>query len=134
MKMIVAAGLLWLALPALAEVPGLLPRLVVDEPIFEGGEFSPGTLVEHEFTLRNEGNAPLVIEEVRTGCSCAATAYDQTIAPGGQGRVRLTVHVYSEWAGRDLRRAVWLRTNDPEAGQVSLVLRGRVAEPSTPGP
>ena len=106
----------------------LRPRLVIDEPVFEGGEFRPGATLSHEFTLRNEGAAALEIEEVRTGCSCTVAAYDRIIAPGGQGRVRLTVEVYREWAGRDLRRTVWLTTNDPEAAQVSLVVRGRVAE------
>jgi len=121
-------------LPARAETPGLRPRLVIDEPIFESGEFRPGAALDHEFTLFNKGDAPLEIEEVRTGCSCTVAAYDRTIAPGGQGRVRLTVEVYREWAGRELRRTVWLTTNDPEAAQVSLVVRGRVAEPVVDGP
>jgi hypothetical protein len=124
---------LWSALPAQAETPGAHhPRLSIDEPVFEGGAFRPGESLTHEFTLRNKGNAPLLIEEVRTGCSCTVAAHDRTIAPGGQGRVRLTVDVYREWAGRDLLRTVWLKTNDPEAAQVSLVVRGRVAEPDGP--
>ena len=122
------------ALPAQAAESGPRPRLVVAEPVFEGGEFRPGTTFSHEFTLLNEGNAPLEIEEVRTGCSCAAAAYDRTISPGGQGRVRLTVEIYREWAGRDLRRTVWLSTNDPESGQVTLVVRGRVAESAADDP
>jgi len=118
---------LWAALPALAEGLEPRPRLVIDEPVFESGGFRPGAAFSHEFTLRNEGGAPLLIEEVLTGCSCAAVAYDRTIAPGGRGRVRLTVEVHREWGGRDLRRTLWLTTNDPEAAQVSLVVRGRVA-------
>jgi hypothetical protein len=123
---------LWAALPVQAETPGARPRLSLDEPIFEGDEFRPGESLTHEFMLRNKGDAPLLIEEVRTGCSCTVAAYDRTIAPGGQGRVRLTVDVYREWAGRDLLRTVWLKTNDPEAAQVTLVVRGRVAEPDGP--
>lgn len=129
----VLAGLFWglvlgAAPPLQAGESQARPRLSVDRPVFEGARFQPGAPFSHEFILRNEGRAPLLIEEVRTGCSCAAAAYDRTIAPGGQGRVRLTVDVYREWAGRDILRTVWLTTNDPEAAQVSLVLRGRVAE------
>ena len=128
-KRVVLAGLfLLLTLPALAEGTGPLPRLVIYEPVFEG-KFRPGTAFEHEFTLFNKGKAPLLVEVVRTGCSCTATAYDQSIPPGGQSRVRLALDVHAEWAGRDIRRTVWLMTNDPEAGQVSLVVRGRVAGP-----
>jgi hypothetical protein len=123
---------LWAAQPLQAGEPGARPRLRVDEPVFDGGELRPGASFHHEFTLRNEGRAPLLIEEVRTGCSCAVAAYDRTIAPGDKGRVRLTVDVYREWAGRDLLRTVWLTTNDPEAAQVSLVVRGRVAEADIP--
>ena len=118
------------ALPLLAEEPG--PRLRVDEPVFAGALFTPGASFSHEFILRNEGRAPLLIEEARTGCSCAVAAYDRTIAPGGQGRVRLSVDVYREWAGRDILRTVWLTTNDPEAAQVSLTVRGRVDKTGGP--
>jgi len=124
--------LLWAALPALAEEPGARPRLKVDEPVFEGARFKPGTPFNHEFILRNVGRAPLLIEDVRTGCSCAAAAYDKTIAPGGEGRVRLSVEIHREWAGRDILRTAWLTTNDPQAAQVSLVVRGRVAEADGP--
>ena len=118
---------LWPAPRLLAEKPEPRPRLVIEEPVFEGGELRPGAAVSHEFTLLNEGDAPLLIEDALTGCSCIAAAYDRVISPGGRGRVRLTVEVHREWAGRELRRAVWLSTNDPEAAQVSLVLRGLVA-------
>ena len=118
---------LLLAQPAQAERVGLRPHLVIDEPVFEV-EFKPGVAFEHYFTLRNEGKLPLLIENVLTGCGCAAVAYDESIPPGGRGGVRFTVYVYPEWSGRELRRAIWLMTNDPEAGQVSLVVRGRVAE------
>jgi hypothetical protein len=111
----------------LAEEPGARPRLRVDEPVFEA-ELRPGESFSHEFILRNEGRAPLLIEDVRTGCSCSAAAYDRVIAPGARGRVRLTLEIYREWAGRDILRAVWLTTNDPEAAQASLTVRGRVAE------
>ena len=136
MNRVVLAGLLLgpvllSAPPARAEEPR--PRLVIEEPVFESGELRPGAVFEHEFTLRNEGEAPLLISEARTGCSCAVAAYDRAVAPGGRGRVRLTVDVYREWAGRELRRTVWLTTNDPEAAQVSLVVRGRVAETAEGG-
>jgi hypothetical protein len=132
-------GLFWFfvlssALPVQAAESGLRPLLVIAEPVFLVFEFRPGAAFSHEFILFNQGGAPLEIGEVRTGCSCAVAAYDRTIAPGGQGRVRLTVEVYRQWAGRELRRTVWLTTNDPGAAQVTLVVRGRVAESAADGP
>ena len=128
MKLMTVIGLfLGLVQPAWAEAPESRPRLVVDDPVIEG-EFRPGEEFRHEFTLWNRGDATLLIEAPKTGCSCVAVASDPVIPPGGQGRVRLSVTVYREWAGRDLKRSVWLMTNDPEAGQVQLVVRGRVAE------
>ena len=129
MSRIIFAGLcfvLWPVARSLAADPA--PRLVIDEPVFESREIRPGTVFSHEFTLLNEGDAPLLIEDVSTGCSCLVAAYDRSIAPGGRGRVHLAVDVYQKWAGRDFYRTVWLATNDPEAAQVSLVVRGRVAE------
>ena len=113
------------AAPASPDLPA--PRLVIDAPVFEGGEFPPGAAFTHEFVIRNEGQAPLTIEEAQAGCSCAVVRYDRTISPGGSGRVAVTIDVYREWAGRELRRTFWLISNDPAVGQFPLVVRGRVA-------
>lgn len=45
----------------------LVPHLVVIEPLFEFDRVLEGEAVEHDFLIENRGDAPLAIQQVRTG-------------------------------------------------------------------
>ena len=44
---------------------GRSPRLVVTESTYNWGKLLKGDTLEHKFTIRNEGDAPLLIEKVK---------------------------------------------------------------------
>lgn len=47
--------------------------------------------VSHTFTIKNAGDAPLVITRVATPCACTTPEYSQEpIAPGKEGRITVT--------------------------------------------
>jgi hypothetical protein len=47
-----------------------------------------GTEAKHIFTFRNLSNAPLIIDNVRTDCSCTASDWDDApIAPNAIGKI-----------------------------------------------
>lgn len=108
------------------ESPAALPRLILDQPVYEAGEIEGGTTIAHDFTIKNEGQAPLVISEVRAGCGCIVSDFDKDIAPGESGQVTITMKVYQEWAGHSLRRTAWIVNNDPISPQVRLTMNARV--------
>ncbi|MDL2226956.1 DUF1573 domain-containing protein, partial [Deltaproteobacteria bacterium OttesenSCG-928-M10] len=60
------------------------------------------------------------------GCGCSVADYDRTIEPGQTGKITITVKVYREWAGQNVRKAAWVLTNDPLNPQVRLIMVGRV--------
>ncbi len=111
------------------ESAGPKPRLMVEQPVYEAGDIEAGTQVSHEFLIRNEGDAPLEITEVKPGCGCSAAMFDRVVAPGETGRITISVKVYREWAGQELRKTAWVLTNDPLAPQLRLVVSGLVQEP-----
>ncbi|WP_448382017.1 DUF1573 domain-containing protein [Desulfosoma sp.] len=43
------------------------PKIVVQSPQADLGEVMENGTVSHDFVVRNEGNAPLVVEQVRPG-------------------------------------------------------------------
>ena len=103
------------------------PRLELPETSFQAGPVQPGGLVTHEFELKNEGDAPLIINQIQAGCSCLVTAPNQAaIEPGATGRVTVSLSIFREWAGRRVSRAVWLLTNDPLAPQTRLLITAQV--------
>ncbi len=43
------------------------PLAVIEKPVHDFGAVYAGEKIYHAFEIRNEGNAPLEIEEVKTG-------------------------------------------------------------------
>jgi Protein of unknown function (DUF1573) len=64
--------------------------------------------VKHIFTFRNLSNAPLIIDNVRTDCSCTASDWDtEPIAPNAIGKI--TVEYDAKKKGYFKKRlTVWL--------------------------
>lgn len=92
------------------------PSIVIETMTFDFGHVENGQIVSRELTVRNEGNADLVIDSVSTSCSCtAASVTPMTIAPGGTG----TLHIEFDSGAHgpdltgELIRQVFVTTNDP---------------------
>jgi Protein of unknown function (DUF1573) len=90
------------------------PKISVDPSSFDFGKALPEKTLEKQFSIRNFGDADLVIEQVTTTCGCTAALLDEesrTLKPGrsGQLRVRLQTRDYS---GK-IVRSVMVRSNDP---------------------
>jgi hypothetical protein len=122
-------GLLLLAGPARADekAPVAAPRISVEPPSFDFGKALPGKTLEKQFSLRNFGDAPLVIEQVSTTCGCTAALLDdahKVLKPGesGQLRVRLQTRDYS---GKVVR-SVLVRSNDPQTKLLEIKVEATV--------
>ena len=90
-----AAGLLAalaVARPSRAEdKDAAAPRIRVEPEAFDFGKALPGKTLRKEFTLRNFGDAELVIEGVTTTCGCTAAISAKTRLEAG-GSTQLTRH------------------------------------------
>ena len=77
--------LLLVAAPPEAPVEWLQPLTVTLEDTFVDEP------VTYTFQFRNTGEAPLLIENVRVGCGCTATEWQETpVAPGETGQITVT--------------------------------------------
>ena len=90
------------------------PKISVEPTTFDFGNALPEKTLEKQFSIRNFGDAPLVIEKITTTCGCTAGLLaddSRVLKPGqsGQLRVRLQTRDYS---GK-LVRSVMVRSNDP---------------------
>lgn len=104
------------------------PHMIFDQTEHDAGEIDPATVISNTFTFKNEGDAPLIIERVLSGCGCAVIEADREVAPGETGRVTISVRVYREWAGQSIRKASWIFTNDPLSPQIRLIMTAQVRE------
>lgn len=106
--------------------PGPAPRVVVDQPVADLGSADRGQTVAHDFVLRNEGETPLEILEVRPACGCTVAEYDRVIPPGGTGKV----HAELDTKGIEgaVAKSITVLTNDPANPRLQLTLRIRIEE------
>ncbi len=100
-----------LALAAGAPAQARKPRADFKATSHDFGKVKQGDVVTHEFTFRNEGSAPLVVERIETTCGCtAALVSEKRIAPGRDGRIKTTFDTRG-YSGR-MTRFLYVVSND----------------------
>jgi hypothetical protein len=87
----------------------------------------PGDVVRRVFHIGNAGREPLGLRLVSTSCACSTvTLSSQTIQPGTEGTVRLTIR--SQGVGLSDQRLV-LATTDPYWPQITLGVELKTPQP-----
>jgi hypothetical protein len=110
----------FLAVPLGAdEKAAAAPRIRVEPEGFDFGKAQPGKTLRKEFTIRNFGDAELVIEGVSTTCGCTAAISAQSrVEPGGRTSLRVTFDTRT-FSGK-VERDVLVRSNDPKTPLVQV--------------
>lgn len=68
---------------------GPLPVAVFSETDWDFGTINEGDKVVHTYKVKNTGEAPLIIQDVKPTCGCTAPDWTKTpIPPGGEGFVK----------------------------------------------
>lgn len=130
---VVAAALVAaLALPEAArgeDAQAAAPRIRVEPEAFDFGKALPGKTLRKEFTLRNFGDAELVIDGVTTTCGCTAAITAETrLAAGASTQLQVTLETRS-YSGK-LERQVLVRSNDPKTPLLSVRVSATVEKPA----
>lgn len=103
---------------------GAAPRVVAPQTTYDFGKGFEDRVLSHTFILKNEGDAPLRVEDVDPDCACTVAEYDRDIPPGGEGRIILTIKPYSVM--RNFLKNTTIKLNDPSRPQLVLTMKGYV--------
>lgn len=89
------------------------PNISVSADSYDFGSISQSGVVTHVFTVRNDGDAGLVIKDVRALCACTTAAISsEEIPPGGTAELTLTYDpAYHKTVGK-VTRTVVIESND----------------------
>lgn len=112
--------------PAAAQKAPEGPRPVIDiaEKIKDFGTVAKGEKIRAIFEVRNTGNAPLEVTQVRPTCGCTVASFDRTIPPGGTGKI--TAEMDTTGFSGPVSKAVLVFSNDPATPQVNVVIKADV--------
>ena len=102
-----------------------VPKIEVKQAEFDFGEIFQGDKVNHTFVFYNRGEAPLVIDRVKSSCGCtAALLSSKQILPGEEGTIKATFDS-ARFQG-DIHKAIMLYSNAPGAGSTRFTIKGKV--------
>jgi uncharacterized protein DUF1573 len=113
------------ALPALAG--GEAPRAVFQETRFDFGRAMYGSVVEHDFWVKNEGSAALKIVKASMTSPLLVTRMPRELAPGGEGVIHFKLDTAALRGPFKGQITVFL--NDPDLPEADLSFEGVVIPP-----
>lgn len=101
------------------------PKAVCSGSVYDFGEKSDTETIEHVFTLRNAGDQPLEIQDLRVSCGCTiGLISEKMILPGGESKVHASFRLKGRRGPQ--RQSLHVRTSDPVQSEILLTLIGRV--------
>jgi len=103
------------------------PKAVFPETRFDFGRAMYGSVVEHDFVLRNAGSAVLRIEKATMTSPLLVTRMPRELAPGGEGLIHFKLDTAALRGPFDGQITVLL--NDPDLPEVDLSFEGVVIPP-----
>lgn len=101
------------------------PAAFIPEPQFEFAPVVDGGTVVHDFIIENQGNVPLLITDIRTGCACAVASHPKFILPNDKGKITITIDT-TGYGGRDFSRDIMITTNEPMNSMLKVGISGRI--------
>lgn len=108
-----------------ADKSSFIPVAVLKEAGFQFDPVIEGTVITHEFIIKNTGNVPLSIERVKASCGCTTADYTKQILPGAEGKISIKGNT-TGYAGRKFLKTIAVYTNDPKNRQLNLYFKGEV--------
>jgi len=105
---------------------GPYPRAVLRESLHRFAGMQIGATGSHSFAVRNDGDAPLLLQAGKVTCKCTfPTVSADPVLPGESVEILLTWQPESAEAQFHQSAEIW--TNDPENEQLTLQIAGSVA-------
>jgi hypothetical protein len=102
------------------------PKAISDELDFNAGDIQQGSLISHEFVIKNTGSDPLTLKI--KSCTCGGVKYEapSSITPGKTDKIKVSIP--TKFLKGSYQRDVLIETNDPEKKEIHFTIRATVQE------
>ncbi len=99
------------------------PRVHSDEPVFDFGRVDNTQKVEHDFVVKNTGDAPLELGKIKTSCGCTVAKLTKTtLQPGEETSIHATLSLKGKEGTKTT--VVTVPSNDPQTPNYQLKFTG----------
>ncbi len=101
------------------------PKITLDQTEFDFGNVTEGDKLTHVFTIKNTGDAPLLIDRVRTSCGCTvADLKTKEIAPGASGEVEVSFDTKGRMGPN--RKTITISSNDKQTPNANVEIKANI--------
>ncbi len=102
------------------------PTIAVEKDEASIGECIAGTLAKVAYTIRNTGDAELIVTNVGASCGCLAPerSWPERLGPGASGTIQLGIDTWA-FSGR-LKEPLTVFSNDAKQPRLTVWLTGQV--------
>ena len=123
---------LWVPVTASAQDDGFgpppvpsrtLPKIRIDNPEFDWGKILQGEKQRHTYKIRNDGNGPLRINNVKSSCGCTTVDWTKIVEPGKFGEVTLEINT-TKLRTKHVRKYATINCNDPKSPKTKVFIGG----------
>ena len=105
------------------------PKISV-EPALQDLGTQPQQLIELVFTIKNTGNADLVIEKVSVSCDCTSAELEKNTIPAGEStELRVKFDPAEDNLYGEIQRIIYLRSNDLDKPEAEAEFRVTIQKP-----
>ena len=114
-------------MPITADTPlytNNIAKITLEETDFNFGSVNEGDVVKHTFKLKNVGNQPLLITDIRTSCGCTVPTWNKSpIAANANDQVEVKFDTKGK-ANEQVKKITIIANTFP--AETELILRGMV--------
>lgn len=105
------------------------PKIVVPSTYVDFGVVGPRAIIEREFLVRNEGDAPLTISRAYTTCGCTVADFTARIVPPGKSALITLIFDagFHDVRGEVVKRGIIIESNDRASSRAEIWVRAAVA-------
>lgn len=96
-----------------------------DKTVFDYGKIETGSDGHRYFTVKNTGDKPLILSEVKPSCGCTTPEWSKDpILPGKTAQIKVGYNTNSPGA---FSKIIEVFSNDPNNSRTVLTIKGEVA-------
>lgn len=125
---VIGAIIIILAMLSVSGCANKTPKIEITPGSYDFGVI-PYEKVEHTFSVKNEGTAPLEIKGVSTSCGCTKAAVEsETIMPGEATNLLVTFdpNIMGDNEVGEILRVIYVKSNDPSQPEVEVEIMANV--------
>ncbi len=101
------------------------PKFEIANDTFIFPDTLEGTMINHDFILKNNGSETVKIESVNPGCGCTTVDFTKEIAPGKEGKISIRFDS-SGYGGHVAEKSITVTTSSSEKSSFELNIKGVV--------